>query len=252
MFKGLAGHVPGQGGGDGPERPVGLDHGYALRHAEAQAADIFQLGDGMLGIGDVAEAGEGPGQDAQSGFLSVAVEQLAGFAFHAGLDLLNVVEEIGQGQHTQALDHGFEVGDAAERQIELAGLGVAELDALILAETAGIEDIHFHGAVGFFLDVFFEGIGHDAHIGVVGIADGHTQHRLGSGRPGGAGGQHEHGQSKSKDLFQGNLLLRETRRGRRHRPPSLTRGAGFTARRHPSCWAARGPDPGRSPAPRWR
>ena len=66
LLEGGEGFGPGDGGRAAAEGFISGDQHGALGHAELQALHVGHLGDGALGIGDVAEVRIGPRQDTES------------------------------------------------------------------------------------------------------------------------------------------------------------------------------------------
>ena len=176
-LEGVEGLGPRDEGGDGAEGLVGGDHDRALRHAEAQALHVFQLGDRVLVVGHEAEARIGPGQDAETGLGGVRVQQFGGSAVGAGHDFVQVVEQIGQRQDAELLFEGHDVGDAAEGHVEGALLDLAEAFAFVVARRAAVDADDLDGAVGLFFDILLERVADDAHFGAFGVAHGDFQRR---------------------------------------------------------------------------
>lgn len=209
-LEGVEGHGPRDEGRDSPERLVGGDHDRTLRHAEFQPLHIAQFGNRVLVVGDEAESRVRPRQDTEPGFGGVLVQQFRRGAVGPGHDLVQVGEQVGQGQKAQLLFKGHDVGDAAKGHVERALLDLAETFPFVVARRAAVNADNLDGAVGLVFHIFFERIAHDAHFGAFGIAHGDRQRRVrrGGGRGGSGGGaQEEPRHQQGNDGFAAHSIL---------------------------------------------
>ncbi len=205
LLQGGQGVLPGHGHGVDLEGLEGLGIDLVLHHAELQVFHVRGGGNGLDGVGDVAEAALSVGQALEVGALQLVQQLLADFAVQDLVGFLVVGKEEGHIQHAHFLaevDEGAGGDDAQVQHVHAHGV---QHIAFAAQHAVGI-DFNFVFAVRAFADQFGEFFRRDLE-GIL-LVDGGAELENGfsAGRKGQDQAQSE-GETERKIFLHDGFLL---------------------------------------------